>query len=150
VSGRAVVALVVFLVLVMHACLALPASVTVLVVVVVLQNDFGGHDNVHHDNVYAYTGIGFQICPQLPGHIDSFYNNKVVLNSDGDYGFGACSGDAMPLVYGNAVYSPTGAITECGMSLAAWQKLGNDPNTTAGVTPDDDTIVAWGRAVLMP
>ena len=52
---------------------------------------------------------------------DQFYNNRVVMMTDGSYANGACSGDAMPIVHDNSVYSPTGAITECGMSLAAWQ-----------------------------
>ena len=46
------------------------------------------------------------------------------MQQDGDYANGACSGDAMPLVYGNQVFSPTANITECGMSLAEWQAKG--------------------------
>ncbi len=53
-----------------------------------------------------------------------FYNNKVILQRDGNYGNGACSGSGMTTVYGNQVFSPTGAITECGMSLAEWQAKG--------------------------
>lgn len=44
-----------------------------------LQSDFGGHDNVHHDQLFAYVGRGFGIVPQLPGHVDQFYNNKIIM-----------------------------------------------------------------------
>ncbi len=53
-----------------------------------------------------------------------FYNNKVILQQDGAYTSGACTGDAMPLVYNNSVFSPTGNISECGMPLAEWQAKG--------------------------
>ena len=43
------------------------------------------------------------------------------MTNDGAYTDGACSGDAQPIVHSNEVYSPTGAITECGMPLAQWQ-----------------------------
>ncbi len=42
-----------------------------------MKSDFGGHDNIHHDNVYAYYGQGFGICNQIKGHPDSFYSNHV-------------------------------------------------------------------------
>ncbi len=75
-----------------------------------LQSDFGGHDNVHHDNLYAYgtlvpavgrcpalqqvslcvvvcaVGGGFSIVDQLVGHVDMFFNNTLLMNSDGPYG----------------------------------------------------------------
>lgn len=34
-----------------------------------MKNDFGGHDNYHTDNLYAYVGeaIGFYDAPMLAG-----------------------------------------------------------------------------------
>ena len=113
-----------------------------------MKNDFGGHDNHHHDNIYAYVGRGFGICAQLPGHEDYFYNNTVVLNGDGAYGSGACSGDAMPVVHDNKIFSPNANISECGMPLAKWQSMGHDHGTTAAKWPDDDQLVQWIKDTL--
>jgi hypothetical protein len=140
----------------------------------------GGHDNVHHDNVYAFVGQGFGICNQLKGHPDQFYNNhvgvgrggahsgratqplpghrlrpsflQVIQNGDGNYGNGqACktsSNEDATVVHDNSIYTPTGKVTECGMSLAAWQATGGDPGTTAAVTPADSVIIALARSAL--
>jgi hypothetical protein len=35
------------------------------------------------------------------------------------------------------------------MSLQQWQAEGHDPNTTANSIPDDDTIIQWGRELLL-
>eukprot|EP01116_Phalansterium_solitarium_P023012 TRINITY_DN785_c0_g1_i1.p1 TRINITY_DN785_c0_g1~~TRINITY_DN785_c0_g1_i1.p1 ORF type:complete len:881 (-),score=338.00 TRINITY_DN785_c0_g1_i1:265-2871(-) len=114
-----------------------------------MKNDYGGHDNHHHDNVYAFVGQGFGICSQLDGHEDFFYSNTVVQTRDGNYANGACSDPGMTVVYNNTVYSPTGAITECGMSLKQWQAKGNDPGTVAiAGYPTDEQLIAWSRAVL--
>ena len=43
-----------------------------------MKNDFGGHDNHHHDNVYAYLGsaaVGAD-TPMNDGHEDHFERNK--------------------------------------------------------------------------
>ena len=113
-----------------------------------MKNDFGGHDNRHYNNIYAYVDKGFGISQQLKGHEDYFYNNTVVMNNDGDYGNGKCSGDGMTVVHDNKIYTPTGKVTECGMSLGAWQAKGNDPGTTAGKLPDDDTLVKMIQQLL--
>ena len=52
------------------------------------------------------------------------------------------------VVHDNHIYTPTGAVTECGKTLAAWQAQGGDPGTTASVTPDDATLLALARAAL--
>ena len=44
-----------------------------------MKNDFGGHDNHHYGNIYAYAGEGLGVCSQQPGHEDFFYGNKVVV-----------------------------------------------------------------------
>ena len=114
-----------------------------------MKNDFGGHDNRHYDNIYAYVGKGFGICPQLAGHEDYFYNNTVVMTTNGDYGSGqTCSGDGKTVVHDNHIYTPTGMVTECKMSLAEWQAKGNDPGTTASTWPSDDDLVKATRQLL--
>ena len=113
-----------------------------------MKNDFGGHDNHHHNNIYAYVGHGYGIVGQLPGHVDMFYDNTVVMTKDGDYGNGACSGSAMTVVHDNRIHTPTGKVTECGMSLKDWQAKGNDPGTTADVWPSDDDLVSATKKLL--
>jgi hypothetical protein len=58
---------------------------------------------------------------QLDGHEDSFTSNTLVLNQDGDYTKPICSGRGKNILGNNSIFSPTGAITECGATLAAWQ-----------------------------
>ena len=113
-----------------------------------MKNDFGGHDNHHFENIYAYVGKGFGICSQLKGHEDYFYNNTVVMTSDGDYGNPTCSGDGKTVLHDNKIYSPSGKVTECKMSLADWQAKGNDPGTTAGSFPADDDLIAMMKKRL--
>jgi hypothetical protein len=117
-----------------------------------MKSDFGGHDNHHALNVYAYVGNGFGICNQLKGHPDAFYANHVVMDHDGDYGGGqqctTSAGADATIVHDNSIYTPTGRVTECGQSLAAWQATGGDPGTVALVTPDDATLLALARTAL--
>ena len=80
-------------------------------------------------------------CGQLPGHVDMFYSNMVVLTRDGDYGHGTCSGPGMTVVHDNIIFTPAGNVTECGMSLADWQAKGNDQDTMAGKGIPDETLV---------
>lgn len=108
-----------------------------------LKSDFGGGANHHYSNVDAFIGRGFGVCSQLPGQNDYFYNNTLIQTADGDYGKGACTGDAKTVVHDNRVFTPTGKVTECGKTLAQWQAAGNDPGTTAGVIPDSATILGW-------
>ena len=108
-----------------------------------MKNDFDGHDNHHHNNIYAFVGHGYSICSQLPGHNDMFYNNTVVLQKDGDYGHAACTdGPEKLVIHDNRIYSPTGKVTECGKPLAEYQKGGNDPGTTAAAYPSDDVLIS--------
>lgn len=113
-----------------------------------MKNDFGGHDNHHFNNIYAYVGHGFGICSQLKGHEDYFYNNTVVMTHDGDYGNPTCSGDGMTVVHDNKIYTPNGNVTECKMSLQEWQAKGNDKGTIAGKIPDDSVIIDAARQLL--
>jgi len=113
-----------------------------------MKSDFGGHDNRHFNNIYAYVGTGFSLSGQKDGHEDYFYSNKVVLSSDGTYGHGTCSGTGKTVVHDNQVFSPNAKVDECGVSLAEWQARGNDPRTTAAHTPADEVIVGWVQQML--
>ena len=106
-----------------------------------MKNDFDGHDNHHHNNVYAYIGAAFRICAQRDGHVDMFYNNTVVMTRDGNYGNPECHPVGKTVVHDNHIYTPTGNVTECGMALADYQKQGGDPGTTAGVFPKDGDLL---------
>jgi hypothetical protein len=117
-----------------------------------------GHDNRWENNVVAFissycihNGYGGNMDPVLPGHEQHLINNTCIINHDGDYGLPICKGDDKSVLGGNSVFSPTGKVTECGMPLAAWQALGNDPGTTASAytsTLPADTI-AKARALIM-
>ncbi len=107
--------------------------------------------NYHHDNLDLFWSAGFGICAQLPGFEDGYYGNSLWIGKDGGYGGGqACKGaaDAVTIVGGNTVWSPTGAITECGMSLPQWQAAGNDVGTTGSPFPADVTVLALARSLL--
>ena len=113
-----------------------------------MKNDFGGHDNWHFNNIYAYVGRGFGIVTQLSGHEDYFYNNSVIMTRDGDYGNPMCSDPGKTVVHDNRIYTPNGNVTECKMSLKDWQAKGNDQGTTADKWPDDDSLIQMIRHVL--
>ena len=92
---------------------------------------------------------GFGICPQLAGYEEGYYNNSLYQGKDGAYGSGqTCSGAGKTIVGNNTIWTPTGTVTECGGSLAAWQAQGNDIGTTASKYPDDSVIIAAARALL--
>ena len=117
-----------------------------------LKSDFGGHDNAHHHNLDVFFNQGFNIVDALPGHADAYHSNVLYMMQDGAYGTGQqCAGDAThgaTIVYNNTIYSPTGAITECGMPLAEWQELGNDAGTTAQAWPQDQVVLGAARQLL--
>jgi len=116
-----------------------------------MKSDYGGHDNHHFNNVYAYVGSAFGTVWQFPGHEDYFVNNTVVVTHDGDYGSagGNCGGDGSPPVINhNAIFSPTGAVTECGEPLARWQAKGHEAGSTARAWPADAVLLAAMAAAL--
>ncbi len=85
----------------------------------------------------------------LDGHEDSFFNNTIVMLNDGDYAKPICSGEGASLVGGNTIFSPTGAINECGMSVQAWQAAGHDAGTVVvGRLPTDQELLAAGKRAL--
>lgn len=76
----------------------------------------------------------------------------MVLKGDGNYGDGqqcttTANADAT-IVHNNKVFTPTGAVRECGMTLAAWQAAGNDPGTVAAPWPADDGLLTVAKAAL--
>jgi len=114
-----------------------------------MKNDFGGHDNYHLRNVYAYVGqsIGFYDAPMLDGHEDHFEHNTVVLTGT-NVGSFTCSGTGKTVMSHNSYYTSSGSITECGQPLQDWQVKGEDVGSTVAALPDDATIIGWAKALL--
>ena len=113
-----------------------------------MKNDFGGHDNHHYDNIYAYVGAGMgDGAQQLESHEDQFYGNHVVMTGT-DVGDMQCNAPGKSVVHSNNYYTPSGAVTECGKSLADWQSAGNDAGSNVYTLPDDDEIFGWIRKKL--
>jgi len=87
-----------------------------------LKSDFEGHDNIHHNNIYAYvSGSCFGIGSFKQGHEDGFYNNTCIAKS---YGHFDCTSEQLPTMHDNHLYLTSNVTDECGMSLAAWQAKG--------------------------
>eukprot|EP01084_Bolivina_argentea_P180090 311129_1 len=134
-----------------------------------LKSDYGGHDTVHHNNIYAYVAntcfsinIGQGSPAQLPGHIDQYYNNTCVINRDNnkhwDYGRFDCAApqNQWPILGNNIVYTlDTNAINNtglCGESEGDFKDKypGIDVNTKIGVVSPsvDAVLIAQARAML--
>jgi hypothetical protein len=110
-----------------------------------LKSDFGGHSNYHHDNLDLFFDKGYGITGQQPGFEDAYYGNYLYMSSDGAYGTGS------PIVRGNTIWSPTGAVTEDGKPLKEFQKedpAHNDPGTVAKPYPSDTAVLAVAREIL--
>ena len=75
------------------------------------------------------------------------------LAKDGSYGNPAgCStygqGPNATIIFNNTVWSPTGAITECGMPLSTYQSKGGDVGSKALPYPDDAVVLGLARALM--
>lgn len=113
-----------------------------------MKNDFGGHDNRHYGNIYAYVGLALAVTDTLEGHEDYFYENRVVLDPGHvDVGRPMCTG-VKTIMGNNSYYTSTGKLTECGKSLADAQKDGMDQGSTVSSIPSDDAILGWARELL--
>lgn len=117
-----------------------------------MKNDFGGHDNHHYRNIYAYAGQGLGVCSQLVGHEDYFYDNRVVVTGGKVGGF-RCTDDPQgkfgkTVLHDNEYFTADGNISECGMSLQAWQAKGGDKGSSVAPYPDDSVIIGWAKAKL--
>jgi hypothetical protein len=112
-----------------------------------MKNDFGGHDNHHYHNIYAYVQSALEICEQMEGHEDHFVDNRVVMTGSkvGDF---KCQGPGAPVLGGNQYYTPSGDVQECNMQLKDWQKQGNDFNSTVAKLPTDEQIIGWAKSLL--
>ena len=108
-----------------------------------LKSDFGGHDNHHDNNVYAYVGSCFGAGNNL-----RFQNNSCVLR--GDHGYSSdCRLPAGMEVSGNSVFTPGGKLAVCGAkSLTDWVAQGHDKGSSLHGMPTDDALVAMGRELL--
>eukprot|EP00051_Salpingoeca_urceolata_P028110 m.485050 g.485050 ORF g.485050 m.485050 type:complete len:808 (-) comp23643_c0_seq1:142-2565(-) len=114
-----------------------------------MKNDFGGHDNYHQNNIYAYVGraIGFYDAPMIEGHADEFSGNRVVMTGT-DVGSLNCAPPGKTILANNSYYTPTGQATECKKPFAEWQKAGNEPGSSVAAIPSDATILGWAKEKL--
>merc|ERR1712139_142034 len=102
-----------------------------------MKNDFGGHDNHHYGNIYAYVGQGPGDGTTLDeGHEDMFFNNTVVMTGS-NVGSVICSGKGKTVVHDNKYFTPDGKASECKMDLAAWQAKGEDKGSSVAKQPAD-------------
>eukprot|EP01084_Bolivina_argentea_P000567 1064_1 len=107
-----------------------------------LKNQWGGHDEVSFNNIYAYIGLScFCIHYELPGHIDYYFNNTCIINQNKltkyktDYGtFG---GVTDPSNYPNLNF-----YSNCSISSASFPVLGN--NTIHILSNDSNDISQVG------
>ena len=111
-----------------------------------MKNDFGGHDNRHYGNIYAYIGIPLAVTDTLQGHEDYFYGNRAIMTHE-DVGGPICTG-VRTIMGNNSYYTSDGKLTECGKSLAEAQKEGMDVGSTVSVYPSADAIIEWARELL--
>ena len=118
-----------------------------------MKSDFSGHDNHHHDNLFAYLdGHCLGLVDPMPGHVDYFYNNFCVMDQSAttNYGDFTCNSDITPILHSNQIFTPSGKTSECGLDLIAYQAKGpnHDPGTNVTVTPPDDVIINYARMLL--
>ena len=112
-----------------------------------MKNDFGGHDNHHEENIYAYVGRALGVCGALENHEDVFSGNMVVLTSN-SVGGPQCTAPGKTVMGNNSYFTPSGDVSECGSDLKAWQSKGNEPGSTVAKTPTDAEIIGWAKAKL--
>ena len=108
-----------------------------------MKNDFGGHDNHHYGNIYAYVGHALGVTNTIGGHVDLFQNNTAVLTQS-NVGGPQCKAPAT-IMGGNHYYTPDGKIAECGKKSI---DTDIDPGSTVAKTPTDATIIGWATAKL--
>jgi len=112
-----------------------------------MKNDYGGHDNHHYANVYAYIALGLSVNSQSDGHENMFYLNKVVMTGESVGSF-ACTPPGKTVVFGNAYFTPSGNVSECKMPLRQWQAQGEDVGSSVAPIPSDNTIIGWAKEML--
>ena len=132
-----------------------------------MKNNFGGHDNDHHGNIYGYVPSCFQsdqdmASGQLAGHNDLYQNNTCVLREEEStplvphsYGQWNCE-DAQsrwPLLGNNTVYiSQNGDVDKiglCGLNEGDFQqKYKMDIGTVMHGPVDDAKLLQQARDML--
>merc|ERR1712224_993960 len=72
-----------------------------------LKSDFGGHDNHHTNNIYAYVKepVFLYDDTMINGHEDIFTDNKVVMTGD-SVGRLACHSPGKTVLKDNEYYTP--------------------------------------------
>ena len=118
-----------------------------------LKNDFGGHDNRHINNVYAYIANAWTFCC-ISGANDKFINNSVIMRGNDGYDSN-CNlpqGTTNMIVMNNTIYNPSGKINGngmvCNVTWKQWQQNGNDKGTTFYTLPTDQQIIEMGKQLL--
>ena len=113
------------------------------------KSDFGGHDNRHFSNIYAYTSDWYCYYGSA-GANDWFVNNSLILTDNTGYTSNCDlpAGTSGFKVYNNSIYLPKGNLTVCNMTFEQWQSKGNDPGTTIHKLPTDDDIIAMAKEKL--
>ena len=122
-----------------------------------LKSDFGGHDNYHRRNIYAYAGACFG-APMpwryFHGLNDEFTNNTCITLGPG-YGTGpyssTCNLDRSVNVSHNAIYTQTGDAKVCGTDWNTWfgsNYTGEDVGSTIAKWPTDSVLVGMAEALL--
>ena len=100
-----------------------------------LKSDFGGHDNQHLSNVYAWVNHCWG-----SGNSDHFVNNTCIANSN-DSGFASdCKKGPLMVVSGNDVYNADGSLGKT--------QICDPSNKIAGRWPSAAQVVQMGRDVL--
>jgi hypothetical protein len=127
-----------------------------------LKSDFGGHDNHHIGNIYAYVGSGTwgsgtcmsNGAAQLEGHEDLYQNNLCVLSEGGDYASYNEPHISLPIMGDNDVYvlseDDVGTVGVNGVAVADFQKTypGVDDGSTVQLLEDWEIIIDKARALL--
>jgi len=100
-----------------------------------LKSDFGGHDNRHARNVYAFVNGCWE-----NGNSDRFVNNTCVANSKTGGFSSDCKKGPLMVVSGNTIYNEDGKLPGV--------KFCDTSNELAGKWPSAQQIVKMGRDVL--
>jgi len=111
-----------------------------------MKTDFGGHDNQHFGNIYAFAGKGLSVTGTLEGHEDYFYENKVVLTGK-SVGNAQCA-DPKTQMHDNQYFQFAEKVTLCDVDLAEAQSEGMDKGSTVSAIPTDEVILGWAAELL--
>ena len=101
------------------------------------RSDFGGHDNVHHHNLYAWVQNCYQEDDQF--YYDRFLNNTCIANSASG-GFESDCHLALGMeVSGNKIFTASGKLDV---------KICNSSNVVVGAWPNAAVLQSMARKIL--